>query len=162
MNCHLACLAFANQFPTAAPSHALVHSLPPYKYHKKSSTYILFLCQPLIVQFTRMMLLLLVQSLMLCQPVLSGPAIPRPDHTEHARLARWLTHSNDWGTLATTGKTKPLPLPHASTNDLTTPTATSLSKHAASTLCFRALLRCKFVIQVTVNCIPQTPQPHAF
>lgn len=29
--------------------------------------------------------------------------IPRPDHTEHARLARWLVHLNTWGTLSTQG-----------------------------------------------------------
>lgn len=29
------------------------------------------------------------------------PPIPRPDHTEHAKLARWLAHYNTWGTLAT-------------------------------------------------------------
>lgn len=26
---------------------------------------------------------------------------PRPSHTEHARLARWLAHMNGWGTLST-------------------------------------------------------------
>jgi hypothetical protein len=30
-----------------------------------------------------------------------APPIPRPDHTEHARLARWIAHYNTWGTLAT-------------------------------------------------------------
>jgi hypothetical protein len=33
-----------------------------------------------------------------------GPAIPRPDHTEHARLARWIAHYNTWGTLSTQGQ----------------------------------------------------------
>jgi hypothetical protein len=26
----------------------------------------------------------------------------RPDHTEHAKMARWLVHSSDWGVLAST------------------------------------------------------------
>lgn len=30
--------------------------------------------------------------------------IPRPDHSEHARLARWLVHYNSWGTLSTQGE----------------------------------------------------------
>jgi len=40
---------------------------------------------------------------------LLGPAyshtqpIPRPDHTDHARLARWLVCYNGWGTLSTQG-----------------------------------------------------------
>lgn len=32
----------------------------------------------------------------------ASPFLPRPPHTEHARLARWLVHAVDWGTVSTT------------------------------------------------------------
>lgn len=51
------------------------------------------------------LLLLLCTCACLCGAHVSAdnpdPPIPRPDHTEHAKLARWLAHYNTWGTLAT-------------------------------------------------------------
>eukprot|EP00208_Stichococcus_sp_RCC1054_P006725 CAMPEP_0206141792 /NCGR_PEP_ID=MMETSP1473-20131121/14135_1 /ASSEMBLY_ACC=CAM_ASM_001109 /TAXON_ID=1461547 /ORGANISM="Stichococcus sp, Strain RCC1054" /LENGTH=211 /DNA_ID=CAMNT_0053536487 /DNA_START=99 /DNA_END=734 /DNA_ORIENTATION=+ len=40
--------------------------------------------------------------------------LPRPDHTQHAEMARWLVHINDWGTLSTISRdlsapSKPVP-----------------------------------------------------
>lgn len=49
-----------------------------------------------------LLLLLLCTCACLCGRVSAEPPpIPRPDHTEHAKLARWLAHCNTWGTLAT-------------------------------------------------------------
>jgi hypothetical protein len=41
--------------------------------------------------------------LQLAAASIPDPPIPRPDHTDHARLARWLAHYNTWGTLSTQG-----------------------------------------------------------
>lgn len=42
--------------------------------------------------------------LQLAAALSDGPSIPRPDHTEHARLARWIAHYNTWGTLSLQGQ----------------------------------------------------------
>ena len=35
--------------------------------------------------------------------------IPRPPYTDYASMARWLTHMNDWGVIATTSAQTGLP-----------------------------------------------------
>jgi hypothetical protein len=34
----------------------------------------------------------------------TATTIPRPPHTEHAKLARWLAHTASWGTLSSSAQ----------------------------------------------------------
>lgn len=42
--------------------------------------------------------------LQLAAAEMADPPIPRPGHTDHTRLARWLAHYNTWATLSTHGE----------------------------------------------------------
>lgn len=60
--------------------------------------------QPKVAARMRVLFALVLCTMQLAAAFKDEPPIPRPDHTEHARLARWLTHYNTWGTLSTQGQ----------------------------------------------------------
>ena len=47
--------------------------------------------------------------------------IPRPPYTDYASMARWLTHMNDWGVIATTSAQTGLPWTNVSPSSLPSP-----------------------------------------